>query len=125
MATWPTFAAREPTARRSRIQKRDVFESASGKEVVRRIWAAPRYRYDLTYNLLRTDVVFSAPGQGYDGMTERAALEWLAAQSGTHAYVDPVDGVTRNVRVLEDTLDFEEIDVTGQFSCRLSLISVL
>lgn len=114
MATWPSIPDLKPRVKRTTRYSTFVFQTDGGVAIRRRIWSSPIYDYQLTYAGLRTGVTVSAPGQGYNGLTEPAALAYLfdvaSGAFGIHTYVEPADigGATRTVRFADDALEVED-----------------
>lgn len=129
MATWPTLEGLEPNVKRRQIYATDIFESDGGSEVRHQTYAVPKYEYDLSYACLRTDVIVSASGQAYDGMSELGAFLFLfssaAGSLGTHTFTEPTSygGSTRTVRYKDDSLEVTQVSDTV-YSASLTLRTV-
>jgi hypothetical protein len=130
MATvaWPSFPGRDLKIRVERLDQRDVFTSAGGKEVIRILWPSARYRITLTYSALRTGTPAPSPWASY---SELAAVQYLVSRSNLGldqltydlSTYDPSLGVT-NVRVEQDGFAFERQN-GAWWSCQVAFITQL
>jgi hypothetical protein len=115
---YPALPGIDVRIRRTKVYATEIQEAASGVELRPSIKATPRYRYELTYNFLRTAT----------GTQEAQALEaHFDAHLGrreSFPFDDPLDGVRRTVRFDQDELEFEQI-VPGIWTCTVELISVI
>jgi hypothetical protein len=103
-----------------------VHESVSGKEV-RVSWrTAPRIHYRLRFNVLRAATAAPSPFAAYH--EEDVILHFLDTHLGSFdsfLYLDPHTNANVRVRLVEDSLRFEQI-VPGLWQVsELSLVSVL
>jgi hypothetical protein len=115
---YPTFPGIDVRIRRTKVYDTEIQEAASGVELRPSIKATPRFRYELTYNFLRTAA----------GTQEAQALEaHFDAHGGrreSFLFDDPLDGVRRATRFDQDELEFEQI-IPGLWTCTVELITVL
>lgn len=127
MATWPSIPDLKPRVKRTTRYSTYVWKSDAGTSIRRRVWSSPVYDYQLTYAGLRTGVTVNAPGQGYHGLTEPAALAYLfdaaAGAFGVHTFVEPTDigGQARTVRFAEDSLQVEDNEGAPWWSVTVTL----
>jgi Conserved hypothetical protein 2217 (DUF2460) len=109
---------------RESIYSSTIYTSASGKEQRTSWWASPRFRYNLTYNVLRTYVSAPAP---WDSDSEiGVVLQFLDDHLGPYdsfLFQDPYDGIQRTVRFESDTLTIQQV-VKGVWQVKFSLLSL-
>jgi len=121
----PDLPGLDIAVERSPSYKTKIVETVSGKED-RASWAsAPRYTYNLRYNLVRDNVAAPAPWAAY---SEAGVLfNFLDAHYGSldsFHYADPYSGTDTVVRFKEDSLTVTRI-ADHMWSIDVGLVSVL
>jgi hypothetical protein len=106
------------TCHRRPIFSTGIQTSASGKELRASWWSTPRYEYDLTFEVLREDSVYTEVS---------TLLAFILARLGAYDpfnFTDPYDGTTVLCRFKQDAFDFARI-VDKKWELRtLTLISL-
>lgn len=113
---WPNLDGLAPEVERIAIWPTIIQTSSTGKETINWTQSQPRFRYSLTYKFMRTSAGEIA--------TFLATLALAHGRAGIFTFTDPVDGVTRNVRMDSDEATCTQI-VPGVISATVTLISVL
>jgi hypothetical protein len=98
--------------------------ATSGKEQRASLQATPRYEYAIKANVLRSEVAAPTPYQALNELT--VLLGFIDDHKGawdSFLFNDPVDGVQRRVRFVEDSLSVTRV-ADKLWSADLTLISV-
>lgn len=125
--TFPTLPGLDPSVDRTVEYDTTIHKTVSGKEQRTSWQSTPRYRYRLTFNVLREAVTVSAVGTPWNGLSEVAAL---VSVFNTHlgnwdsfSYTDPLTSSTVTVRFDPASVVWKRI-VPGVWSCEFTLYSV-
>lgn len=121
---FPALPGIDIAVERETFYKTTIYESPSGLED-RTAWqSAPRYRYSLTANLVRSNVNAPAPWAAY---SEAAILlkfiDDHLGQKESFLYDDPYSGSQVRVRFDDDSLTIKQI-AASMWSCSFQLVSV-
>lgn len=101
-----------------------IHQTANGKEYRTNHWAAPRYRFRLRYNGLRSSVAAPSPWGAYSEVAiVRKFLDDHYGSFDSFLYDD--DGTQRRVRFAEDGLRLTRQAGGAWWSCEVELVSVL
>ncbi len=121
---WPALPGLDFHVERAKEWEWTTHQTPSGQEYRYTTRTAPRYRYKLRYNGLRTSVNAPSPWAAY---TEFAIIQKFYDDhyGGFDSFLfdDPVDAVQRRVRFVPGSLNFRR--EAAWYSCELELISVL
>ncbi len=103
---FPSFQGIDLAIKRRAIYATKVQTSASGKELRASFQSTPRYAYELKFNFLRQ--------AGYQSTQDEVAqldsfFDTMIGSWDSFLLNDPVDGVQRRVRFVDDQLDLEQI----------------
>lgn len=121
MEVFPSLPGLDIAITRQSIRATSILTSRSGKELRAKWWSEPRYKYSLTFNVLRQT--------GYDTTEDELAVlhEFWMRHYGpwdTFLFDDPVDGERRRVRFVSDDFDLTRVAEDAFESRQLELISV-
>lgn len=122
--TFPSLIGQNINVERTEEFRTDVYETVSGKEQRTSWWDTPRYSYSVKMDVLRDNVSAPAPYAAYSEVA--TVLFFLETHLGSYdsfSFVDPLDGTTRTVRFVEDSLTIQKI-ADHHWTCDFKLISV-
>jgi hypothetical protein len=120
---FPTLPGLDIATKRSEIYSTGVQAAVSGKDLRAAWWSTPKYQYTLTINFLR-QANFSLQTVGDELVTLTNFYETHKGQWDSFLFNDPVDGVQRRVRFMQDSLDLEQIVRLAWKGGSIKLLSV-
>jgi hypothetical protein len=123
-SVFPDLPGIDIAVEREAIYKTTIHETASGKEDRASWQSTPRYRYKLTYNLVRDNVAAPAPYAAYS--EAGVVFQFLSSSAGawdSFVFPDPYSGTNTQVRFVEDSVTVTKI-ADHFWSVSFSLISV-
>jgi hypothetical protein len=123
-SVFPTLPS-QVLVKRSRIYKTTIHECASARED-RTSWAPLRYKWDLSFPVLRTTVTAPSPWGAYSeaGVVDYFFDAHIGTADSFHI-TDPYDGTTdRVVRFVEDSFDMVWV-CNNIWEASFSLVSVV
>lgn len=101
-----------------------VHQTANGKEYRTAHWSAPRYRFRLRYNGLRSTVAAPSPWAAYSEVA--IVRKFHADHYGTFdSFLFDYEGTQYRVRFAQDEITFRREAGGAWWSCEVELVSVL
>ncbi|GAO01922.1 DUF2460 domain-containing protein [Anaeromyxobacter sp. PSR-1] len=123
-SVFPELPGLDVEVERETIYRSSVFETAGGKEQRAAYWSTPRYRYQLRWNVLRTDVMAPAPWAAYSEVaTVQKFFDDHLGSWDSFLMNDPYSGSQVRVRFVQDSLKLHRI-VPGIWEAEATVISV-
>ena len=122
---FPTLPGMDTKVEREEVYAAVVHTASSGKEQRGRFQTTPRYRYTLTFSLLRDSVAAPSPHQALsETAVVKSFFDQHYGQWDSFLFNDPIDSVQRRVRFASDSLTYEQL-ADGVFAIKkLQLITV-
>lgn len=124
-SVFPSLAGLDVKVERSTLYKTTVHETTSGKEDRTSWMPSPRYRYALSFNVLRESENAPSPWQAQTevGVVLKFFNDHFG-QGDSFMYADPYSGTSTQVRFVEDSLKITAV-TPDIWECKFELISVL